>query len=410
MSKSYDVLIIGGGMVGLTLANLLRDSGLSIGIIESHVPQAVSDAAVNGEFDARVSAISRASLAIFKSIGVWENMQRVCAFRDMHVWDFTGAGSIHFDSAELGLDVLGYIIENRVIQQALLSGISNLEQLDWLCPRKVESIEQSADQHDGQLNNSYSVHLDNNETLDCKLLVGADGANSLVREFAGIELKRSSYQQSAIVCTVNAEQSHAETAWQCFLPSGPLAFLPLDDGQDGRQSSIVWSLDEDKVEDILLLDDDAFCRELEKAFQFKLGAVVSAGKRASFSLAHGHVDRYVQQGLVLVGDAAHTIHPLAGQGANLGFLDADCLADVIVQARDANRQWYAQHTLRKYERARKGENRLMESAMTGFKFLFGNENPMLSSLRNAGLGFTDQLPLLKNQLMRHALGIDSRLG
>jgi 2-octaprenylphenol hydroxylase len=318
-----------------------------------------------------------------------------------------GAASIHFDSAEIGLDTLGYIIENSVIQQTLLKAISNSEQVDWLCPRKVESIglstDRSADQSNGPLNDWHHVHLDNNETLSCKLLVGADGASSLVRDIAGVDLKRSSYQQSAIVCTVGTEQSHAETAWQCFLPGGPLAFLPLGDGR----SSIVWSLDESQVAEMISLDDDAFCQKLEKAFEFQLGAVVSVSERACFPLTHGHVDHYVQQGLVLVGDAAHTIHPLAGQGVNLGFLDAACLADVLLRAVRANRQWYAKHTLRKYERARKGENRLMETAMTSFKVLFGNKNPLLSALRNAGLGFADQLPLLKYRLMRHALGVDS---
>jgi 2-octaprenylphenol hydroxylase len=395
MAKSYDIIIIGGGMVGLTLANLLRDSGLRIGIVESSTPVKVT-----ADADMRVSAISRASLGIFQSIGVWNDMrhERVSAFREMHVWDSMGASSVHFDSAEVGLDTLGYIIENSVIQQALLKGIGKQQHVDWLCPRKVESIELSGSLH--------SVRLDSKETLSCKLLVGADGAKSIVRETAGINLQRSSYQQSAIVCTVGTELQHGETAWQCFLPSGPLAFLPLGDGS----SSIVWSMDDNYVEEIMSLDDDAFCRKLEDAFEFQLGAVTSAGKRASFPLSHGHADHYVQQGLALVGDAVHTIHPLAGQGANLGFLDAACLAEVIIKAKAANRQWHASHTLRKYERARKGENQLMESAMTGFKFLFGNENPILSTLRNAGLSFADQIPPLKYQLMKHAMGVNSRLG
>lgn len=388
---SYDVLIVGGGMVGLTLANALRDSGLSIGVVEQRTPPAVTD-----EIDNRVSAINRASMQVFQSIGVWDAMmqQRTCAFQEMHVWDATGAGSIHFDGAELGLDALGTIIENTIIQQALLQGIESADEVDWLCPHQIESIELSEDFH--------RVHLENGKTLKCKLLVGADGAKSLVREAAGIEFKRLSYGQQGIVCTVATEQPHTETAWQCFLPTGPLAFLPLSDGR----SSIVWSLEDNRAEKILALDDAAFCRELERAFEYQLGAVIATSKRAAFPLGHGHVNQYVQQGLALVGDAAHNIHPLAGQGANLGFLDAARLAEVVLQARQANRQWWALHTLRKYERARKGDNCLMETSMTGFKLLFGNENPLLSMLRNAGLGVTDQIPPLKYQLMRHAMGID----
>lgn len=378
-------------MVGLTLANALRDSGLQIGVIEQHTPHPVTD-----EVDIRVSAISRASMQVFQSTGVWDAMvqQRACAFQEMHVWDASGAGSIHFDSAELGMDPLGTIIENTVIQQALLQGIERADKVDWLCPDRIELIELSREHH--------RVHLENGEMLECRLLVGADGAKSLVRETAGIEFKRSSYAQQGIVCTVVTEQPHADTAWQCFLPTGPLAFLPLSDGR----SSIVWSLDENRAEEMLALDDESFCRELEQAFEYQLGAVTAVSARAAFPLGHGHVNQYVQQGLALVGDAAHNIHPLAGQGANLGFLDAACLAEVVLQARAANRQWYALHTLRKYERARKGDNHLMETSMTGFKLLFGNENPLLSMLRNAGLGVTDHVPLLKYQLMKHAMGID----
>jgi 2-octaprenylphenol hydroxylase len=221
-----------------------------------------------------------------------------------------------------------------------------------------------------------------------------------VRAAAGIEFERLSYGQQAIVCTVETELPHAETAWQCFTPDGPLAFLPLMNGQ----SSIVWSLEESKVDAMLALDEEPFCRELEQAFEYQLGTVRLASARVAFPLGHGHVEQYVQAGLALVGDAAHNIHPLAGQGANLGFLDAARLAEVITQAHAANRPWSALHSLRKYERARKGENRLMESAMTGFKLLFSNDSPMLATVRNAGLLLVDQAPVIKQQFMRHALG------
>ena len=390
INTHYDVLIVGGGMVGLTLANLLRDSDLQIGVLEKFEPKVISD-----EVDIRVSAINRASLDIFKSISAWPAMAaRAGVYHDMHVWDSTGAGMIHFDAAEAGLDALGYIIENTVIQQALQHSLETAENIDWICPVTINSIRLNDD--------IQQLHLDDGRTLECGLLVGADGSRSQVRAAAGIEFERVSYGQRAIVCTVETEQPHAETAWQCFTPDGPLAFLPLMNGQ----SSIVWSLEEGKVDAMLALDEAAFCRELEQAFEYQLGTVKLVSPRTAFPLGHGHVDQYVQNGLALVGDAAHNIHPLAGQGANLGFLDAAALAEVIMQAHAANRQWSALHTLRKYERARKGENHLMESAMTGFKLLFSNDSPVLSTVRNAGLVMVDELPVIKQQFMRHALGAD----
>ncbi len=386
----YDVLIVGGGMVGLTLANLLRDSGLQIGVVEKFEPKAVSD-----EVDIRVSAINRASLNIFKSMGAWPEMvARAGVYHDMQVWDATGAGMIHFDAADVGLDALGYIIENTVIQQALQRCAEQAENIDWICPVEINSIK-LADE-------CQRLHLDDGRILECSLIVGADGSRSQVRAAANIEFERLSYGQRAIVCTVETELAHAETAWQCFTPDGPLAFLPLMNGQ----SSIVWSLEEGKVDTMLALDEESFCRELEQAFEYQLGAVKLVSPRAAFPLGHGHVDQYVQAGLALVGDAAHNIHPLAGQGANLGFLDAAALAEVIIQAHAAHRQWSALHSLRKYERARKGENRLMESAMTGFKLLFSNDSAVLSTVRNAGLGLVDQAPLIKNQFLRYAMGVN----
>ncbi len=385
---NYDVIIAGGGIVGLTLANALKASGLRIAVIEQYPAPPVSE-----DIDLRVSAINPASLAVFARCGITpDSLSRCCGFYEMQVWDSTGAGQIHFDAAESGLETLGYIIENSVLQGALLAALSPTEHISYLCPQRITGISWQDDGH--------RVQLDSGQLLRCKLLVAADGANSRLRQLANIDYQRSSYQQQGIVCTVNTEQPHQHTAWQCFLPSGPLAFLPLASGQ----CSIVWSLDESLVAATLALDDHAFSRALERAFDYRLGAVTAVSERRAFPLSHGHVGRYVKSGLALVGDAAHTIHPLAGQGANLGIMDAAVLADVITEARAAGRQWWALHTLRQYERARRGDNRLMETAMSGFKQLFGNASPWLSSLRNGGLTVVDHLPVLKSLLMKHAMG------
>jgi len=388
-TSRYDVIIAGGGITGLTLACALNPTGLRIAVIDQHEPRAFAK-----DYALRVSAINRASLEVFTAVGAFEHMRRlrVSAFREMHVWDSTGVGQIHFDSAELGLDTLGYIIENNVIQLALLDRVQQSETTDWLCPAEIESLAISEEMK--------QVRLTDGRTLTARLIVGADGANSVVRKAMGIELVRKPYQQRAIVCTVATEYEHQLTAWQCFLPSGPLALLPLADGS----CSIVWSLDETRVEQMMALDDAAFAEQLGEAFEYRLGSVKMVSARAAFPLGHGHVDRYVQQGLALIGDAAHNIHPLAGQGANLGIMDAACLADVVADASRVQRQWSALHTLRKYERSRKGDNRLMETTMTGFKYLFGNHNPFLTEIRNIGLNVVDHAGPIKQMLINQALG------
>ena len=388
-ARRYDVVIAGGGITGLSLAAALRNTGLQIAIVDQNQPVAVT-----GEYSLRVSAINHAALRLFEEVGAFEDMVklRVSPFREMHVWDSTGVGQIHFDSAELGLDALGYIIENNVIQQALLAVIERAETIDWLCPAKIASLELQQP--------LKRVDLVGGKSLTAQMLVGADGANSLVRHAMGIELRRRPYRQQAVVCTVATEYDHQQTAWQCFSPTGPLAFLPLENGQ----CSVVWSLDQAEAETLLALDRAAFAARLEQAFEYRLGSVEAVSACAMFPLAHGHVERYVQPGQALIGDAAHTIHPLAGQGANLGISDAACLAKVISEALQARRQWSALYTLRKYERSRKGANRLMEVSMTTFKHLFGNNDPFLAELRNIGLNLVDHAAPIKQALIKQALG------
>ena len=386
---THDVIIAGGGIAGLTLACALKPTGLRIGVIDRHEPDPFGEA-----YALRVSAINRASLAVFDDAGALRRMRqmRVSPFTEMHVWDSTGVGEIHFDAAELGIDALGYIIENAVIQLALLDIVKQSDTIDWLCPARIESLSVDAELKRVQL-------LDGDE-LSAPLLVGADGSRSGVRTAMGVEFVRRSYQQRAIVCTVATEEAHRQTAWQCFLPSGPLAFLPLSDGT----CSIVWSLDEQRAGEMTALDDQAFAEALASAFEYRLGSVRLVSERATFPLGHGHVDRYVQGGVALVGDAAHNIHPLAGQGANLGIMDAACLAGVIAEALKTGRQWSALHTLRRYERSRKGENRIMEATMSGFKQLFGNDNPLLVEVRNMGLNLVDHAPAIKRLFIKQAAG------
>jgi 2-octaprenylphenol hydroxylase len=390
-SSRFDIVIVGSGIVGLSLANELINSDFSIAIVERAELKEIGE---EDETSCRVSAINRSALKRFQQTGVLQSslVKRICVFEKMFVWDQTGAGQIQFDSAELGVSELGVIIENNVLQQMLLDKIKAADNITYFCPETITSIDYQSDK--------TSVSLASGKIIHAKLLVGADGVNSKVRKVAGIQRVKKSYQQQGLVCNVRTAISHQNTAWQCFMPSGPLALLPLYTGQ----SSIVWSLDEEIAQQIMALYDDAFKLALAEASEYKLGEVVEVGQRFLFPLSHGHVNEYVKQGLALIGDAAHNIHPLAGQGANLGIADAFVLADVILHAKQAKRQWSALHTLSKYQRQRKGANQLMEASMTGFKTLFGENNAVLSEIRNAGLSLVDHLPALKYRIIKQALG------
>lgn len=395
-STQYDVLIIGGGMVGLTLACALGQSNLELKLA---VVEARDAGEVGEEYDLRVSAISRASQQVFQNLGAWSGIEsrRLCPFEHMHVWDATGDGEIHFDAANLGVDALGHIVENRVTQAALLDRLQALANVDWICPAEVEHIDYQP--------LCSQVSLADGRNLQGRLLVGADGANSRVRQAGSIELDSADYHQKAVVCVVESMQQHQYTAWQRFLASGPLAFLPLADGR----CSIVWSCSEQQADELLVLDDTAFIQQLEQAFDRKLGGLKSVGPRAAFPLIRRHAQNYVKQGLALIGDAAHTIHPLAGQGVNLGIMDAASLGEVIIKAEQQREDFASYSNLRKFERWRRGENSLMMYSMSGFKNLFSNENTELSLLRNLGLNLVNKLSPVKHRFMRHAMGLEGDL-
>jgi len=393
-NTAFDVIIVGGGMVGALLANALADSGLSIAMIDKNQPTTTWDAS---RFDCRVSAVTRASQRIFESVGVWGAIEKMRAspFREMHVWDATGNGVIHFDSADIGEPCLGHIIENSVIQSALMARLRQFNNITLFFGNKP--LQLSNDDQFAQL------QLENHGTLSGKLIVGADGANSWVRQAVGITVNTRDYRQTAVVTTVKTEKFHQETAWQRFTPTGPLAFLPLTDGY----SSIVWSTTPEQAESLLAMTDQDFNVALGDAFEHKLGAIIESGELASFPLKSQHADNYVKHRIALVGDAAHTIHPLAGQGANLGFADAATLAEVLQDyANDASARDVGNYSaLRRYERWRKGDNLAMLTTMSAFKTLFGNQQPLLSSLRNMGLNLLNNATPAKNLIIRHAMGL-----
>lgn len=392
----FDVLIAGGGLVGACCAAALAQSGVSVAVLEARAPTLQFDPTT---IDLRVSAISRASERIFRHLAAWDGMvrRRVSPYREMHVWDSAGAGAVHFDSADIAEPSLGYIIENRVIQAALWERLQSLPNVTLLCPSTVASWELR--------DNAIHVRTTEQRVWRARLLIGADGADSRVRELANIVAHGWMYDQHAVVAAVTTEQPHADTAWQRFLPDGPLAFLPLNNGQ----CSIVWSTTPTHAAQLLELDDAAFAATLEVTFAGRLGRILHCGPRASFALRLQYAQRYVRSRIALIGDAAHSVHPLAGQGANLGFLDAAALAEVVVAAAAAGLDIGDERVLARYERWRKGDNVLMMGAMDGIKRLFGPVPAPLVWLRNAGLQLTDQLTPAKEFFIRRAMGLNGDL-
>lgn len=397
MNTDYDLIISGGGMVGAMLAAALGHADLNIALLEGTPLERIQPSV---ELDCRVSAINRASQRMFASVGAWDGMTawRVSPFRTMRVWDAAGFGQIHFDSADLGEPLLGWIIENRVIQSALLERAQQRPAVTLLNPVALESAEALA-------GNGWRVQLTDGRILTTRLLVGADGAQSKVRQLADIDVRGWDYDQKAIVANVRTAESHQETAWQRFLPTGPLAFLPLSDGR----CSIVWAMAPESADELLALDDAEFAEALAAAFDQRLGAIGAVGSRGAFPLRLQHARAYVKPGLALMGDAAHVVHPLAGQGVNLGLLDAATLAEVLLDALVVGHDFSSIKTLRRYERRRKGDNLLMLGVMDGFKRLFGNTLPPVRLLRNLGLNLTDASGPLKNLIARRAMGLEGDL-
>ena len=396
-NADYDLVIAGGGMVGSTRACALSDADLKIALLESAPLEHIRPGA---ESDLRVSAVNRASQRIFVAVGAWSGMTawRVSPFRNMRVWDAGGFGQIHFDSATLGEPLLGWIIENRVIQYALLERVRQLPAVELLCPAALET----AWPEDA---GGWRVRLTDGREFTTRLLVGADGAQSKVRELAEIDTRGWSYHQKALVANVRAAEPHQETAWQRFLPTGPLAFLPLHDGR----CSIVWSTTPEQADQLLALDEYNFAQALTEAFERRLGEIVQVGPRGAFPLRLQHARAYVKPGLALIGDAAHVVHPLAGQGVNLGLLDAATLAEVLLDGLAAGHEVGALRVLRRYERWRKSDNLPMLGIMDGFKRLFGNSLPPVRLLRNLGLNLTDAAGPLKNAMARRAMGLEGDL-
>jgi 2-octaprenylphenol hydroxylase len=393
VTECFDVIIIGGGIVGATTACALGDAGFDVALVEARTAE--SSEAKPGR-DPRVFAITRASERILRSLQAWDAMppEAVFAFTDMEVWDAGGGSALHFDCAELGEPYLGHIIEPRIIQGALMERLRTVSRVTLLRPASFREIHIAADE--------VVVELEDGRALHARLVVAADGVRSPVRD---ARTREHDYRQSSLVALVRTAESHRQTAWQRFLPGGPLAFLPLE----ANWCSIVWTRPTAEVERLLMLDRESFHAELGAAFDFRLGEITDSGGREAWPLQRRHAEHYVTARAALIGDAAHAIHPLAGQGVNLGLLDAATLVQVVQEARSHARDIGALRSLRRYERWRRGNNTLMMSAMDGINSLFSNASTPLQTARVMGLGLVNRAGVLRHLLMRHAMGLSGDL-
>lgn len=399
MQKEFDIIIVGSGIIGATAAiALARQTRLRIAVLDM---KKITHLLQLNQYGTRVSAISATSRQIFSNLQVWPAIKgkRVSPYVKMHVWDAAGDGKLDFASAAMGAANLGHIIEDDVIRASLTENFKNYPNIEVIAPVTLTHL--LADEPDG-----ITLLADNQYRYRARLLLAADGAHSWLRQQAGITLHSRAYQQSAIVTTVRTALPHHATAYQCFLASGPLAFLPLS---EPHTAAIVWSTTTAAAAHLLTLSEQDFCRELAKAFSCKLGAVESATARFSYPLLMRHATQYVKPRFVLLGDAAHTLHPLAGQGVNLGLLDVACLVEVIDDALQAQRDFTSVATLRRYERWRKAENQTMLAFVDGINYLYTTNNTALTSLRLCGLNMLDRMQFIKEFFANYAAGKRSGL-
>ncbi|OUS18260.1 hypothetical protein A9Q88_01415 [Gammaproteobacteria bacterium 50_400_T64] len=413
----YDIIVVGAGLVGaafaLCMARIFTDkhsAGNSeaskpskIALLEARTIAAPTNLSPD-TFDSQVVAVTEASRQWLDTLNVWQSCEpRVCPYKRMIVRDAEGTGCIEFDAAEVQRANLGHIVENSVLRASLLSAVAEQDNIDLYNPMAVESL-----RRDGE---TITVNLPDGQQLSSSLVVAADGANSPIREQMGFELRTWGYEHTAITATIKTEKSHGFTAQQWFTPSGPLAFLPLrssaqESPADAHYVSIVWSQTPERAKELMALDEVEFCRELTITSEGALGTIESASERVQFPLTQRHGVDYVQSGIALIGDAAHTIHPLAGQGVNLGFGDARVLAEELARTLEQSGELGGLQVLKRYQRRRKPDNLAMMATMEGFKRLFERDELPVRLLRNIGMSGLNRLAPLKNSLIRQAMGLD----
>lgn len=382
--NQFDVVIVGGGMVGQAFAlSMAQKTSASIAIIEPNNPNPKLDK----DFHARVSAITPTSEDFLRKLGVWDLIKRKHAFTQTKVWDQNSHGNLDFNAVDDNLSHLGHIIENNAIQSAMFTALSDT---------KVEFIEAKLDGID-KTDEGYQLQLDNEQQLSCHLLIGADGARSRIRDLTQIEFSETNYGQKAIICNIRSDKGFEDTTWQRFLSDSIIALLPLSD----NEASIVWSAENRLADELLVLSAKDFADRLSAGVEYRFGQFEVLNEAQAFPLIERSAKDYVKENIALIGDAAHNIHPLAGQGVNLGFSDVSELSD---QLHSSSKPLGDYGVLRSYARARRLDNELMAKTMTGLNWIYKENNEPLRWLRGFGMNLINENSALKSFFQKHATG------
>ena len=409
MTPDYDVLIVGAGMVGAAVACALGQAGFKVGIVDHQPPAEFQPDAAP---DLRVSALSPATIRVLERLGAWQHIEtmRVCPYRRMAVWEklnipligkHTRFNRTMFQASELNEPRLGYIVENNIVQLGLHAAMKSSQDVELICPARITTILTGSKQP--------QLQLEDGRTLTARLLVGADGAQSQVRDAAGMGVGAYDYAQQALVATVEIGGGPLDITWQAFTSTGPLALLPLPDVNGRSYASLVWYNLPNEVRKLKSMHESVFLKAVREHFPSELPALKALHGRASFPLTRRHAQQYVKPGVALVGDAAHTINPLAGQGVNLGFMDVAWLAQTLSEARDQGADYASAEVLKRYEKARRTDNRNMMLVMDAFYHLFSNEVTPLKVARNIGLAVAGRTRAGQKRVMRYAMGLEGRL-
>lgn len=388
---ALDAVVIGAGVVGATAALALAAAGLRVAIVEAHEPAPWREDAP----DLRIYAFAPDSSALLQDLQVWPAVTaaRAQAYRRMRVWDAAGGSELCFDADALGRDSLGHIVEHGLLVHRLWQRVCADTRIERHCPDKLRALEQDE--------SGVSLELQSGARLQARFAFGADGAMSRVRDLLGVESDAHDYGQRGVVAYVRTALSHEDTAWQRFLPSGPLAFLPCADGR----CSIVWTLPDDEAGRVLALDDAVFCRELTRAFDARLGEVREVSPRAAFPLRRQLAKTMLVDRVALVGDAAHAVHPLAGQGVNLGLRDVSSLRASVDDAMRRGLDPFAPHRMQRWARERYSENAMAAYGFEAINRVFSNDALLPTLLRGHALGIAGRLPPLTQLLWKRAAGL-----